>query len=582
MQLEHVIARNFRSLREAETAFRPDLTVVVGENNSGKSNLIEAIRLLTFPADGRRTRYCEIDDITRDTDDSTFELSAIIGGLTTEEQALFMTATEGVDSNRISHHLHYESPGVGERRGHTSWTVGANKVPDPEPEARETFRHVYLPPLRDAQRELSSGSTDRLRFLLEVLAADDEVEDLEAKANKAFGELQEHPLINRADDRIRTQLSELTQGTIRQRAELGFVDAELRRLAAALRLRLSDWGLEVQELASSGHGYANLLFLATVIVELQAARDADLTLFLVEEPEAHLHPQLQGAVLDFLKDVSQPRDEGGQIQVIVVTHSAQLTASVPSRHVQVLRTVTTSIEEAGKTQTWRESRSIPVWQLGLSSQQLAKVDRYLDVTRAALLFAPRVVLVEGIAEALLMPVIAKRILSKADLSRFRATSLIAIEGVDFEPYIRLLLTSVDGTRIADKVVVVTDSDPLAPGDRRKALGTVATDLGADKLLQVEVADITFEAALFAEGNDSLLKEGFLAQRPKSEPAWTTSVDGSPPEQRSQAVVDLLRDKRVRKGDLAQHIAGRIEAGAPFEPPDYLQKAIRGAVAVDES
>lgn len=69
MYLGHLVARNFRSFREAEVAFKKDLTVVVGENNSGKSNLIEAIRLLTLPADGRRTRYCEPQDVNRDAPD---------------------------------------------------------------------------------------------------------------------------------------------------------------------------------------------------------------------------------------------------------------------------------------------------------------------------------------------------------------------------------------------------------------------------------------------------------------------------------------------------------------------------------
>ena len=48
---------NFRSCYDATIALRPTLTLLVGENNSGKSNVIEALRLATAPLSLRRTRY---------------------------------------------------------------------------------------------------------------------------------------------------------------------------------------------------------------------------------------------------------------------------------------------------------------------------------------------------------------------------------------------------------------------------------------------------------------------------------------------------------------------------------------------
>lgn len=57
MRLAWIEARHFRSFREVRVPVREHLTVVIGENNGGKSNLLDAVRLLTDPLDGRRDRY---------------------------------------------------------------------------------------------------------------------------------------------------------------------------------------------------------------------------------------------------------------------------------------------------------------------------------------------------------------------------------------------------------------------------------------------------------------------------------------------------------------------------------------------
>jgi putative ATP-dependent endonuclease of the OLD family len=64
MYLRTLRLSNFRSCYDTAVELRPSLTLLVGENNSGKSNVIEALRLATPQLNLRRTRFFELDDIS--------------------------------------------------------------------------------------------------------------------------------------------------------------------------------------------------------------------------------------------------------------------------------------------------------------------------------------------------------------------------------------------------------------------------------------------------------------------------------------------------------------------------------------
>lgn len=572
--LSRLDLNNFRSCRETTVVFQPGLTVLVGENNSGKSSIIDALRLVTLPTDGRRSRYCEPGDFSFGAEGDNIDVRATYADLSVAEAAMFISAMTGPDANEIAYRMQYSGPGPQDRRGRYMWTVGSNDGPDVDSGGRDRLRHVYLPPLRDAEAALASGSGERIEFVLRTLAEDTDIEDLETSSKSAFDNLETHELVSRADQRVRSRLDDLSRGAIPQRASLGFVAPTLRELARALRFRLGAAGLDPVELSHSGLGYANLLFVATVLVELEAISDSDLTLFLVEEPEAHLHPQLQAAVLGLLDAVGSASDEraGPSVQVVVSTHSAQLAASVSVNKVAVAKPAYRdglSAQEPGSTSV------IPVWQLGMPAEAVAKVDRYINATRSPILFGPRVLLVEGLAEAILLPVLAQRVLDAGELSRFRTVALCPIDGVDFEPYIRLLLSPHDGNTVAERVVAITDRDPKVPGDRPASLRRLAVELDASERLVVATATIGLEADLYDSGNASLLHEAFLDQRPGSQHRLD-DLSSTNHADRGAKFAGLVASARVSKGQLAQFVAARIDASQEFHIPTYLQDAISAA------
>ena len=232
-----------------------------------------------------------------------------------------------------------------------------------------------------------------------------------------------------------------------------------------------------------------------------------------------------------------------------------------------------------------ESRCIPLAQLDLTYSDRRKIDRYLDVTKSALLFGGRVLLVEGIAEALLLPVIAKYYVFKdrpADLRIFRSAVFVPIDGVDFMPYAKALLSPYDGERIADRLVIITDGDKhttdeeeATPGNKRKAdLNALAVDQGAEDVLDVYVNTYSLESELVAEGNAKCMKEVYLGLHPKSEAKWNEVVakDG---DDRTKAIQELF--KNTPKGDFAQLLAEKVAASDSFNVPGYIRDAIKALV-----
>jgi len=601
MYLKTLTLDNFRSFEKTDVPLCRDLTILVGENNGGKSNAIDAIRLVTVPLGGRRELYCETSDIRFSSPNRQFDLAATFEELSAPQQGRFISAaTDNAITGCVFGVRYDESSGRLPARP-ILW-AGQQKG-TPEPGCHEMIRHVYLPPLRDAKRALASGNPTRIYALLTHFLDGADPEALAQSLRRTASA----DILAKVSDAVEADLRALTAGVRRQATSLGFADDErLFDIARDLRFKLADHGIEPEDLRYSGHGYANLLYMATIAVELDKVNDADLTLFLVEEPEAHLHPQLQAAVLSFLEERAEKSrqakpndsDPAGQVQIIVSTHSPNLSAWVKSERLVFFRSYVAgrtepAISSVGakedKTQPAprprRVTRCIPLASLALSPIERRKIDRYLDATRSALLFGGRVLLTEGIAEVLLLPVIAKKLVLKDRPEKFRlfrSAVFVPIDGVDFEPYSKLLLTAFDDVRIADRLVVLTDGDggattegePLPGAQRKTRLQVTAAALGAGDIIEVVINDYSLETELVRAGNESLLKGIYLQLHPLSEAKWNAAVTETGDTQ-ARAIQSLF--EVTRKGDFAQLLAEEINGDKPFVVPGYIKRAIEALV-----
>lgn len=382
---------------------------------------------------------------------------------------------------------------------------------------------------------------------------------MEAIVQTANEALADVPSVVAAREGVQERLATMTgQRRFTQKTDLVFAEPRFDRVVSTLRALAGE--LAPLELGENGLGYNNLLYMAVLMAALTEPNDTTLRLLLVEEPEAHLHPQLQELLMRYLESGS------GQVQVVVTTHSPNLASAAMVERMTVMARLGDSLTYLGRAPK----------DFGLTASQSGHLRRFLDVTKAGLLFARGVILVEGVAEQLLLPAIAQRLGRPLTTS---GVAVINVGGLAFEPFLQLF--GVD--RLPARIAVVSDSDPPAgvisddadsdegqPTDQLSAVASRLRDMqGAG--VKVCLASKTLEWDLAAAGNWEVLLSALTRLKPRV--ASKLRRDVSPDDHIRQGD-ELLNKVRNIKGPFAQELTDLIEdESVSFKPPKYLEDAI---------
>ncbi|WP_370193337.1 ATP-dependent nuclease [Aurantimonas coralicida] len=614
MYISEIYASGFRCFGAAaplQLTLSPGLNILVGPNDAGKSAIIDAARYVLWTRGDDYIRPDEHDfhvseDGARGCD---FIVRCTFDDLNADEEARFL---EWCTNEKGKLRLHVcmrgsrrVSPGGGSivSSQHRAGAEGEGLPLDGE--LREYLKATYLKPLRDAEREMRPGRRSRLSRILGAMptmgsqgrpaapGADDTLHDTLVAADVA---VRGNAAVGGVASRVNTDFLD----------KLSFVDD---RLVATLDLGAGssfDQILERFELylnarqgserVQRGLGYNNLLFMAAELLLLQSHPD-QVPFLLIEEPEAHLHPQHQALFMEVLASRAATPDTAKgethqQVQVLLTTHSPQLAAGAE------LETMTMIVGH----------RAFP---LGASHTRLDADDyeflrRFLDATKANLFFARALIVVEGDGEHLLLPAIAEKL--GRPLSR-HGVSLVNVGHRGLFRYSRILQRHA-GVAVPVPVALIPDRDIPPPeakglvGNRKTEneltgveiaarLATLRRDIGDP--VDAFIADswtLEFDLALQPELAESVHQAVQLAKTTSRKPAWLAKVraDASTTYAAWKAgglstvaiavkIYQPVHDKQASKAEVAEQLAAilrkRDDTPAQMRDrlPPYLVRAI---------
>lgn len=590
------------------------LNILVGENASGKSTVIDAIRMVLKDPE---LPYIEEEDFHKSFDNDMQKKNIKIGmklkDLSQEEKVTFLSWCNA----DFEAELHLEVENKPNPKGYFKRNLwgGKSKVSAFEEDTFDFINVIYLPALRNAEEKLTNGRKSRLALLLKHQYPNGDRQQELVKAFNNFNksviknEDKKFDEITKAKKDINSAIEASMGNVFGQSVNLQFSENSFSAILQSIKMvffpnigEMNDD--KFRDVAINSLGYNNLLYIATVFAELEAINKNLFTVLLIEEPEAHLHPQIQSKLIKYLQKLSE---EKKNLQIVLTTHSAVLASSV---------SVDTIVHMMG-TQTGITVKKLLDFKFDEGIKNY--LNRWMDITKSTLLFSKGIILVEGICEAMLLPVLAPLALrdyNSVNQKKLPNTleeagvTVVNVNGINFKYFYPLFCDTVwNEERLPIWCSGITDRDPL-PVIEKDAKGKIikkeevypeedeiviggneaidlAKSINKSKRARLYVSPLkTFEYDLAMSGNLSIMAEVLEEKWPKQggekgvkshckqiKDKNNCYVENKEKYEDAKYIYKHIECDDVGKGVFSQALIEKIEVKQEIAIPEYIKQAI---------
>ena len=587
MYLEKFNIKNFRTIENLSLTFNKGLNILIGENNSGKTAIVDALRICIGYGNLRRDLYVKDTDFHHQRNSITDAATEIEFHLFFKiENALekgwfidLLNAYEGGGEDLQMHFKFYTEERNGIKKLKYKVWGGANEGQQITPDVLSLLYHVHLDALRDAEQFLRPVRGNKLGQLYSNIQIDtNPVNDKQKKKDLAS---RVHTAVNSDDewknhlqsgkDKINLHLNETSFTGKEQKIDVDFLPYDFNKLVENLNIQMPLYSEELLngnptqqkhfELWQNGLGYNNLVYTATVLGDLQQRKNLDKESYaalLIEEPEAHLHPQLQNLFFNYLNKLD--KEQG--FQLFVTSHSPTITAKAELKSIIVLQN------------SFDEVHALSLQHSGLQPKNQTYLEKFLDVTKSQLFFANGVILVEGISEALLMKVFSRKVGEIYDIEK-TGIEIVNINGVGFDHFANLFNNAEATKNLQTRCALITDDDRKEIADDPSTRINNVTALNGGTL-KTFIGAVTFEYELFlaSEINRTLLLSVYSEFHPDT--VITLNVDM---QIYSKNFADKVKSQKG-KSELALRLATHLENG--FELNKIFAKQTLSDASLNEA